>query len=81
MTTLTLKISDKKVHYLKRKAQNKGQTVEEYVVDLIENVVEDDGQEFDVTKDPVYNIKGRDGSAPKDLASEHDKYLYGADSE
>ncbi|HPZ07187.1 MAG TPA: hypothetical protein PL110_03680 [Candidatus Eremiobacteraeota bacterium] len=36
---------------------------------------------FDVTRDPIYNMEGFDSDAPADLSINHDKYIYGKGSE
>jgi hypothetical protein len=71
-TILTLKLSERKLAILKRKAKEYGKTLEDYLLDLIDR----EEEEIDIKKDSIYNIKGRDSNAPTDLASEHDKYLY-----
>jgi len=34
-------------------------------------------EELDLTRDTVYNIKGRESNAPEDLSERLDDYLYG----
>ncbi len=72
MTTITIKLPEKTFRLLKKRAVKSGKTVEDYIHAII-NRIED---EYDITKDPIYNIKGCDSGAPNDLASRHDKYLY-----
>jgi len=75
MSTLTLRLSKARLQSLEKNAKKFGKTVEEYILDLIEIM---EKEKFDVTQDAIYNIKARDSSAPVDLASNHDHYLYGS---
>lgn len=43
---------------------------------ISEKTVEDVKEEFDITRDPVYQMEGYDSDAPSDLSINLDKYLY-----
>lgn len=77
MRTLILELPDEKVEVLERTARWRCKSVNEVVTDLVSNLATDDDG-YDVTQDPIYNIKPSGTSGVGDLSTNHDHYLYGA---
>lgn len=77
MRTLILELPDEKVEVLEREARRCGKSVDEVVAELVGNLAAQD-EDYDVTQDPIYNIKPSGESGLGDLATNHDHYLYGA---
>jgi hypothetical protein len=88
MGTLTLEFSDKQLQQLEHLAQKRGTSIQalmiamindcaalievEAGVDVVVNEIDDD---YDVTQEPIYNIKSHDTGAPADLSQQHDTWL------
>lgn len=49
------------------------------MVEMIDDFAKQSEEEqvYDVTQDPIYNIKSHDTGAPADLSQHVDDYLYG----
>lgn len=76
MRTLILELPNEKVEVLERTARWQRKSVNEVVTELVSSLTaEEDG--YDVTQDPIYNIKAHDTGAPTDLSQNVDHYLYG----
>jgi predicted DNA-binding protein len=75
MTELTIQLSDTSYQRLEKIARRMDKSINTLIDDLINHF--SDEEDFDVTQDPVYLMEGFDSDAPRDLASNLDKYLYG----
>jgi hypothetical protein len=78
MSTLTLELSDEQLRKLEHLAQKRGTSIQAFMIAMIDDFAESEGNEvYDVTQDPIYNIKSHDTGAPADLSQHVDDYLYG----
>ena len=80
MSTLTLELSDAQLHTLERLAQQRGTSIHAMMLAIINDFTTQSElhEVYDVTHDPLYNIKSHDTGAPADLSQHADHYLYGA---
>jgi hypothetical protein len=80
MSTLILELSDVQLHKLKRLAQQRGTSIDALVREVLEDLAaqSEADDHYDITQDPLYNIKARETGAPADLSQHADHYLYGA---
>lgn len=76
MSTLILELSDAQIQKLERLAQQRGTSIDALVREVIEDLAAE--SEYDITQDPLYNIKAHETEAPADLSQHADHYLYGA---
>ncbi len=77
MRTLVLELADEQAQALEREAQRRGQSISEVAGELLSSLPMS-GEGYDVTQDPIYNIKSHETEAPSDLSQNADRYLYGA---
>jgi hypothetical protein len=77
MRTLVLELADEQAQALEREAQRRGQSISEVAGELLSSLTMAGGG-YDVTQDPIYNIKAHETEAPSDLSQNADRYLYGA---
>jgi hypothetical protein len=78
MSTLTLELSDEQLRKLEHLAQKRGTSIQALMIAMIDDFAESEEDEvYDVTQDPIYNIKSHDTGAPADLSQHVDDYLYG----
>ena len=77
MRTLVLELADEQVQSLEREAQRRGKSINEVAAELLSSLAIA-GESYDVTQDPIYNIKSHETEAPSDLSQNTDLYLYGA---
>jgi len=77
MTTVTLELPEEKAIFLEKKAEEFGCSISDVMVQLLDNLSEE--EDFDVENDAFYTFKPIRGSGQgiTDLATNHDKYLYG----
>jgi len=77
MTTLILELPDEKAIFLERKAEEFGCSINDIMVQLLDNLSEE--EDFDIGNYAFYTFKPIKGSGQgiTDLATNHDKYLYG----
>ena len=77
MTTVTLELPEEKAMFLEKKAEELGRSIGDVVAKLLDNLFEE--EDFDVENDAFYTFKPIKGSGQgiTDLATNHDKYLYG----
>lgn len=70
MSTLVLELPEKHVQVLERVAHERGTSINEIVVELVDTIfVQDDPDApYDVTHDPLFTIKAHDSGAPADLS-------------
>ena len=76
MSTLILELSDAQIHKLERLAQQRGTSIDALVRAVLDDLAAQ--SEYDITQDPLYNIKAHETEAPADLSQHADHYLYGA---
>ena len=76
MSTLILELSDTQLHKLERLAQQRGLSLDALVREVLDDLAA--RSEYDITHDPLYNIKAHETEAPADLSQHADHYLYGA---
>jgi hypothetical protein len=76
MSTLILELSDAQIQKLERLAQQRGTSIDALVREVLNDLAAQ--SEYDVTQDPLYNIKAHETEAPADLSQHADHYLYGA---
>jgi hypothetical protein len=76
MRTLTLELADEQALALEREAQRRGKSISEVVAELLSSLSDQD--DYDVTQDPIFNIKAHETGAPPDLSQNVDHYLHGA---
>jgi hypothetical protein len=80
MSTLTLELSDAQLQTLERLAQQRGTSIHALMLAIINDFTTQSELHaaYNVTHDPLYNIKSHDTGAPADLSQHADHYLYGA---
>jgi hypothetical protein len=76
MSTLILELSDAQIQKLERLAQQRGTSINALVREILDDLSAQ--SEYDITQDPLYNIKAHETEAPADLSQHADHYLYGA---
>ena len=76
MSTLILELSDVQIQKLERLAQQRGTSIDALVREVLDGLTAQ--SEYDITQDPLYNIKAHETEAPADLSQHADYYLYGA---
>jgi hypothetical protein len=76
MSTLVLELSDAQLQKLERLAQQRGTSIDALVREVLEDLAAQ--SEYDITQDPLYNIKAHETEPPADLSQHADHYLYGA---
>jgi len=76
MSTLILELSDAQIQKLERLAQQRGMSIDALVREVLDDLAAQ--SEYDITQDPLYNIKAHETEAPADLSQHADHYLYGA---
>jgi len=76
MSTLILELSDAQIQKLERLAQQRGTSIDALVREILDDLSAQ--SEYDITQDPLYNIKAHETEAPADLSQRADHYLYGA---
>jgi hypothetical protein len=76
MSTLVLELSDAQLQKLERLAQQRGTSIDALVREVLEDLAAQ--SEYDITQDPLYNIKAHETETPADLSQHADHYLYGA---
>ena len=76
MSTLILELSDAQIQKLERLAQQRGTSIDALVREVLDGLAVQ--SEYDITQDPLYNIKAHETEAPADLSQHADHYLYGA---
>jgi len=83
MNTVILNIPDEQMQKLEYFAQRHGMNISTAIKELISYIPAHNKPDnsYDITKDPVYNIKSHETDAPPDLSQNADYYLYGADIE
>jgi len=79
MSTLTLELSDEQLQKLEYIAQKRGTSIQALMTAMINDfAAQSEGDDvYDVTQDPIYNIKSHETGAPTDLSQHADDYLYG----
>jgi hypothetical protein len=79
MSTLTLELSDEQLRKLEHLAQKRGTSIQALMIAMIDVFAaqSEENDAYDVTQDPIYNIKSHDTGAPADLSQHVDDYLYG----
>ncbi len=77
MTTITLELPEEKSQFLEKKSKELGLSISQLVASFIDNL--ENEEDFNMKNDPFYTFEPIRGSGQgiKDLASNHDKYLYG----
>lgn len=75
MSTLILELSDAQFQKLERLAQQRGTSIDALVREVLNDLAAQ--SEYDITQDPLYNIKAHETEAPADLSQHADHYLYG----
>jgi hypothetical protein len=86
MGTLTLELSDEQLQKLERFAQKRGTSIQALMISMINDFaaqieveadvdVDEIDDNYDVTQDPIYNIKSHETGAPADLSLQHDTWL------
>ncbi|NIU00639.1 MAG: hypothetical protein GWN01_06785 [Nitrosopumilaceae archaeon] len=78
MTKLTIQLKDSDYQKLQRVADNFGKSIQELFLEWIADLPTT-AQDYDVTKDPVFQMEGYDSKAPTDFSNNFDKYIYGED--
>jgi hypothetical protein len=78
MSTLTLELSDEQLRKLEHLAQKRGTSIQALTVEIIDDFAKQSEEEqvYDVTQDPIYNIKSHETGAPADLSQKADDSLY-----
>jgi len=76
MSTLILELSDAQIQKLERLAQQRGMSIDALVCEVLDDLAAQ--SDYDITQDPLYNIKAHETEAPADLSQHADHYLYGA---
>jgi hypothetical protein len=76
MSTLILELSDAQIQKLERLAQQRGTSIDALVREVLDDLATQ--SDYDITQDPLYNIKAHETEAPADLSQHADHYLYGA---
>jgi hypothetical protein len=77
--TLTIELSDAQLRKLEHLAQKRGTSIQALMIAMINDfAAQSEGDDvYDVTQDPIYNIKSHETGAPADLSQHADDYLYG----
>lgn len=78
MTKLTVQLKDSDYQRLLKVADNVGKSIQEMFLEWISQLPKVE-KDYDVTKDPIFQMEGYDSEAPGDLSINSDKYLYGED--
>lgn len=78
MTKLTVQLKDSDYRYLLKVADNVGKSIQELFLEWVSQLPKIE-KDYDVTKDPIFQMEGYDSEAPGDLSINSDKYLYGED--
>lgn len=83
MTTLTVELPDEQMEALEHVAQQRGVSVSALIAELAASFATPDGAPayYDVTQDPIFNIKAPDSAAPADLSLNAGCYLHGAEKQ
>ena len=76
MTTLSIQLMDTDYKRLKKAAEKSGKSVQALIYEWIAKLPEIE-ESYDVTQDPVFQMKGYSSNAPSDLSVNLDKYIYG----
>jgi hypothetical protein len=79
MSTLTIELSDEQLRKLEHLAQKRGTSIQALMIAMIDVFAaqSEENDAYDVTQDPIYNIKSHGTGAPADLSQHVDDYLYG----